>query len=82
MARVMVLVATRKGAWLYRGDAARRAIRVEVEADGSTLDALVDEQDRMRPHVRFFVNGAAVSVLSHPLDPTDALVIVPALSGG
>ena len=36
----------------------------------------------MRPHVRFFVNGAAVSVLSHPLRPTDMLVIVPALSGG
>ena len=36
----------------------------------------------MRPHVRFFVNGAAVSDLSHPLRPSDALVIVPALSGG
>ena len=71
--------------------------RREVEADGATLDAVlfdldrrypglrfrvVDEQDRMRPHVRFFVNGAPVSVLSHPLRPTDALVIVPALSGG
>ena len=29
MARVLVLVATRKGAWLYRGDAARRAWRVD-----------------------------------------------------
>jgi molybdopterin synthase sulfur carrier subunit len=71
--------------------------RREVEADGPTLDAVlcdldrrypglrfrvVDEQDRLRPHVRFFVNGAAVSVLSHPLRPTDMLVIVPALSGG
>ena len=71
--------------------------RREVEADGPTLDAVlcdldrrypglrfrvVDEQDRLRPHVRFFVNGAAVSALSHPLSPGDALVIVPALSGG
>ncbi len=71
--------------------------RREVEATGETLAALlvdldrqfpgirfrvIDEQDRMRPHVRFFVNGKAVSELSHPLRPTDALVIVPALSGG
>jgi molybdopterin converting factor small subunit len=71
--------------------------RREVEADGVTLAAVlfdldrqypgirfrvIDEQDRMRPHVRFFVNGEAVSDLSRPLRPTDAVVIVPALSGG
>jgi molybdopterin converting factor small subunit len=71
--------------------------RREVEADGETLAAVlldldrqypgirfrvIDEQDRMRPHVRFFVNGQAVSDLSQPLHPSDALVIVPALSGG
>ena len=71
--------------------------RREVEADGATLAAVlvdldrqfpgirfrvIDEQDRMRPHVRFFVNGEAVSDLSQPLRPTDAVVIVPALSGG
>ena len=71
--------------------------RREVEATGPTLAAVlvdldrqypgirfrvIDEQDRMRPHVRFFVNGEAVSDLSHPLRPTDAVVIVPALSGG
>jgi sulfur-carrier protein len=71
--------------------------RREVEADGPTLAAVlfdldrqfpgirfrvVDEQDRMRPHVRFFVNGEAVSDLSEPLRSTDAMVIVPALSGG
>ena len=43
---------------------------------------MIDEQERMRPHVRFFVNGQAVSELSQPLRPTDAVVIVPALSGG
>ena len=71
--------------------------RREVEADGETLAAVlldldrqypgirfrvIDEQDRMRPHVRFFVNGEAVSELSQPLHPKDAIVIVPALSGG
>jgi molybdopterin converting factor small subunit len=43
---------------------------------------VIDEQDRMRPHVRFFVNGQAVGELSHALRPKDAVVIVPALSGG
>ena len=71
--------------------------RREVEADGETLAAVlldldrqypgirfrvIDEQDRMRPHVRFFVNGEAVSGLSQSLRPADAIVIVPALSGG
>ena len=71
--------------------------RREVEANGETLATvlahldrqfpgirfrLIDEQDRMRPHVRFFVNGEAVSDLSRPLRSTDAVVIVPALSGG
>jgi sulfur-carrier protein len=71
--------------------------RREVAASGETLaEALVDldrqfpgirfrvidEQDRVRPHVRFFVNGEAEFRLSRPLQPTDAVVIVPALSGG
>ena len=71
--------------------------RREVAADGESLAAVlfdldrqfpgirfrvIDEQDRMRPHVRFFVNGQAASDLSRPLRPTDSVVIVPALSGG
>jgi len=71
--------------------------RREVEADGVTLAAVlfdldrqypgirfrvIDEQERMRPHVRFFVNGEAVSDLAQALRPADAVVIVPALSGG
>jgi molybdopterin converting factor small subunit len=69
----------------------------EVEGEGATLGALVadldrrypgirfrmiDEQDRMRPHIRFFVNGAQAFQLSQPLRPTDAVHIVQALSGG
>jgi molybdopterin converting factor small subunit len=69
----------------------------EVEAEGPTLAAaladldrrypgirfrMVDEQDRMRPHIRFFVNGEQVFDLSHPLGPGDDVQIVQALSGG
>jgi molybdopterin converting factor small subunit len=68
-----------------------------VEADGATLaDVLaeldrrypgirfriVDEQDRMRPHMRFFVNGEQVFDLAAALRPGDEVQIVQALSGG
>jgi sulfur-carrier protein len=68
-----------------------------VEADGKTLDALladldrrypgirfrmVDEQDRIRRHMRVFVNGDQVFDLARPLDRTDEVVIVQALTGG
>jgi molybdopterin synthase sulfur carrier subunit len=69
----------------------------EVEAEGADLRALladldrrypgirfrmVDEQDRLRRHIRFFVNGAQVFDLGHALGPDDELYIVQALSGG
>ncbi len=69
----------------------------EVEAEGATLAALlvdldrrhpgirfrmIDEQDRMRPHIRFFVNGEQVFDLARPLLPGDEVQIVQALSGG
>jgi sulfur-carrier protein len=69
----------------------------EVEASGPTLAAvlvdldrrhpgirfrMIDEQDEMRPHVRFFVNGEQVFDLSTPLGPGDEVQIVQALSGG
>jgi molybdopterin synthase sulfur carrier subunit len=69
----------------------------EVEATGATLAALladldrqypglrfrmVDEQDRLRPHIRCFVNGEQVVDMSCALGPSDALQIVQALSGG
>ena len=71
--------------------------RSEAEASGATLAAvladldrnypgirfrMIDEQDRMRPHIRFFVNGEQAFQLSQPLRPTDAVQIVQALSGG
>ena len=68
-----------------------------VEANGATLaDVLgdldrqfpgirfrmIDEQERMRRHIRFFVNGAQSFDLAQPLRAADELCIVQALSGG
>jgi molybdopterin converting factor small subunit len=68
-----------------------------VEAKGETLSAvlldldrqypgirfrMIDEQDRMRPHIRFFVGGEQVFDLKHTLQPGDELRILQALSGG
>jgi len=68
-----------------------------VEASGATLGALladldrgypgirfrmVDEQDRMRPNMRVFVNGQGIRDLTQPLQSTDDVSIVQALSGG
>jgi molybdopterin converting factor small subunit len=69
----------------------------EVEASGTTMSELladlerqfpgfrfrvIDEQDRMRAHMRFFINGEQVFDLKHPLRSTDDIQIVQALSGG
>ena len=71
--------------------------RGEVAADGATLAAvladldrlypgirfrMIDEQGKIRPHIRFFVDGEQVHNLSQPLRPADELIIVQALSGG
>jgi molybdopterin converting factor small subunit len=68
-----------------------------VQARGATLGALledldrqfpgirfriIDEQGRMRPHMRFFINQVAVFELDEVLRETDEVVIVQALSGG
>jgi hypothetical protein len=43
---------------------------------------MVDEQDRIRRHMRVFVNGDQVFDLSRPLRATDEVIIVQALTGG
>ena len=43
---------------------------------------MIDEQDRMRPHIRFFVNGEQEHDLGRALRPADEVAIVQALSGG
>jgi sulfur-carrier protein len=69
----------------------------DVQASGATLAELladlergypgirfrmVDEQDRIRRHIRIFVNGAQANALEQPLAESDEVVIVQALSGG
>jgi molybdopterin converting factor small subunit len=71
--------------------------RGETEARGATLAALlvdlerqypgirfrmIDEQDRIRRHIRIFVNGEQARDLAQALDAKDEVIIVQALSGG
>ena len=68
----------------------------EVEAEGATLaDVLldlearfagirfrvVDEQDRIRPHLKFFVGGEEAHTLDTPVGAREVQIIA-ALSGG
>ncbi|HTE16189.1 MAG TPA: MoaD/ThiS family protein [Burkholderiales bacterium] len=43
---------------------------------------MIDEQEKVRRHIRIFINGEQVNALSQPLNATDDVVIVQALSGG
>ncbi|MGH8719281.1 MAG: MoaD/ThiS family protein [Burkholderiales bacterium] len=43
---------------------------------------VVDEHDRIRRHIRFFVNGEVAKDLAQPLAENDEVMIVAALSGG
>ena len=73
------------------------ANRREVQAQGATVAELladldrrypgirfrvVDEQDRIRPHIKIFVNRAQASSLGQRLAATDEVMVVAALSGG
>lgn len=69
----------------------------EIAAEGRTLAELmadldrrypglrfrvIDEQDRIRQHMNFFVAGELVRTLAHPIAPGDEVHILGALSGG
>jgi MoaD family protein len=71
--------------------------KAEAEAMGATLGAvladldrrypgirfrMIDEQEKIRRHIRIFVNGGQVRELSYSLKAGDEVVIVQALSGG
>ncbi|MBX3673025.1 MAG: MoaD/ThiS family protein [Burkholderiales bacterium] len=75
----------------YTGD------RSEVEAGGTTLAEvmadldrrhpgirfrMVDEQDRIRRHIRVWVNKDEARTLDVPVKDTDEVIIFQALSGG
>jgi len=71
--------------------------RAQVEATGATVAELtsdldrqfpglrfrvIDEQNQIRPHVKFFINQTQVWDMATPLAPTDEVAIVQAFSGG
>ena len=73
------------------------ADRREVQAQGATVGELladlerrypgirfrmVDEQGRIRPHIKIFVNRAQVGSLEAALAASDEVLVVAALSGG
>jgi molybdopterin converting factor small subunit len=68
-----------------------------VDADGATVDdvlldldrqfpglrfRVVDEQGRLRKHMKVFLNDEATRDLSDAVDPSDEVVLMQALSGG
>ena len=71
--------------------------QAQVEAEGGTLvDVMadlerrypgirfrvIDEQERIRPHMNFFVGGVLARDLCHPIRPGDEVFILGSLSGG
>jgi molybdopterin converting factor small subunit len=69
----------------------------EVHAEGATLDAVlrdldrrfpgirfrvIDEQDRVRPHILIFVAGERTESIATPIGADAEVQIVGALSGG
>jgi molybdopterin synthase sulfur carrier subunit len=68
-----------------------------VEADGTTIDEVlrdldrqfkglrfrvVDEQGRLRKHMKVFLGDESVRELGLPVESTDELTLMQALSGG
>jgi len=43
---------------------------------------MIDEQDRIRPHIKLFVNNELATTLQHTLESGDEVHIICALSGG
>ncbi len=71
--------------------------RAWAEVEGTTLGAVldvldarypgfrfrvVDEQDQIRPHIRFIVREEFAHAITHPLELGDEVRIICALSGG
>jgi sulfur-carrier protein len=72
-------------------------VQSEIELSAATLNAalnelercypgirfrMIDEQNNIRPHIRFFLNGVQIRDFQQPLCDLDELIIVQALSGG
>ncbi len=75
----------------YTGGKDRVEVTGESLAEGlADLDArypgirfrMIDEQDRIRPHLRVFVNAEPALALDIPVAASDRVQIICALSGG
>lgn len=54
---------------------------IEREHQGMRF-RMIDEQDRIRPHIRIFINQREVQSLDEPVAPRDEIHLICALSGG
>ena len=65
-------------------------MRADAKADVADLERqfagfrfrVIDEQDRVRAHIKIFVNREQESRLERPLAAGDQVLVVAALSGG
>ena len=84
--RVLIPSALRSytdAAWTETGGDTPAEVLAELEARYPGIRfRMVDEQNRIRPHIRLFFNGTQVRDLSQPLEGAGELLIVQALSGG
>ena len=89
----MSQVEVRLAALLHSYTAGASVVRASGGTIGEVLDdldrryrgirfRLVDEQDRLRPHMRLFLNGADARDVARPVADGDEIYIVGALSGG
>jgi len=86
-------VEVRLAALLHSYTKGKSTVRARGATLGDVLDDLdrkypgirfrvVDEQSRLRRHVRFFINGSDARDIAAPLRSGDKVYIVGALSGG
>jgi hypothetical protein len=72
------------GAGVVDGDGQRvRDVLADLERRHPGLwFRIIDEQDRLRPHVKIYVAGKFVRDLDTPIEPGAELHVLQALSGG
>lgn len=71
-----ISVAQEEGATL-----AEMLARLEARYPGIRF-RIIDEQERIRPHIRFFINAKMAGGIEEPVGPADEVRIICALSGG
>jgi sulfur-carrier protein len=64
------------------GDTVREALADLDQRYPGMRFRMIDEQDRIRPHIRLYVNTDAVEQLDHRVGQGDTLHLICALSGG